>query len=291
VVREHLRRGRALERHAAREQVVQRRAEVVDVGAVVRVAADELFGRGVIGGKRDRRDAIQFRARVFKEFGETEVEHLHEAVAVREQVARLDVAVRDALFVRVLKAGGGLHRVADGFAHWEPAVRREPPVERVALDVLEHEEVRAAVAGHVVGVNDVRVIERGGGAGLVVEPVHVLGFERALGRQHLERDAAAERGVFGEEHLAHAAGPDLVQNAVRPEAEPLVLALQNEARLKRREDAGLHEARGGVGGRGRQRPGAGEEPGERVVVRDLGPAHECEDRVAGDRSFGHTRHP
>jgi len=267
------------------------RAEVVDVGALVRVAPDELFRCGVVGGERDGRDAVQFRAGVFEELGEAEVQHLHEAVVVHEQVARFDVAVRDALFVRVLKPGGGLHRVADGFAHRETPVRREPPVERVALDVLEHEEVRALVARHVVGVNDVRVVEGRGGAGLAVEPFDVLGFLRPPRGEHFERDAAAQRGVFGEKHLAHAARTNLVQNAVRPEAEPLVLALQNEARLKRRQDAGLHEARGGVGGRGRQRPGAGEEPGERVVVRDLGPAHEFHDRVAGDRRFGHSGHP
>ena len=137
-------------------------------------------------------------------------------------------------------------------------------------------------------MDDVGVVERRGGAGLAVEAIDVGLVEGLLGGQHLDRDAAPELRVFGEEHLPHAAGADLVEDAVRAEFEPAVLPLEDEPRLERGEDAGLDEARGGVRGGRRDRSGFGKEAGKHVVVGDLGAAHECEDRVAGTRWFGHT---
>ena len=57
----------------------------------------------------------------------------------------------------------------------------------------------------VVDLDDARVVNQRGGAGLDEEPPHHLGIPGALGHQHLDRGAAVDALVLGEEHLAHRA--------------------------------------------------------------------------------------
>ena len=97
--------------------------------------------------------------------------------------------------------------------------------------------------------------------------------------------------MFREEHFAHPAGSNLIEDAVRTEFETLVPALEDEPCLERREDAGLDEPRGGVGRGRRDRSGTSHDAGEYVVVRDLGAAHEREDRIASEREVGHVQTP
>ena len=53
-----------------------------------------------------------------------------------------------------------------------------------------------------------RVIQRRDGAGLPLEAREALGIASHVGREHLERDGAAEFGVGRAKHFAHSAGAD-----------------------------------------------------------------------------------
>ncbi|GEC08124.1 hypothetical protein SSP24_57790 [Streptomyces spinoverrucosus] len=141
--------------------------------------------------------------------GDAEVHHLHGAVVRDDDVRRLDVAVHDAVLVRVgerlqdagdddqglLRAGrlGVVQQIADG----------------AALDQLHH-DVRHRLAAHEVLAGVVHGDDR-----VVVETGHRLGLAREarlghrvlgeVGAQQLDRHGAPETDVLGGEHLGHAA--------------------------------------------------------------------------------------
>jgi hypothetical protein len=83
----------------------------------------------------------------------------------------------------------------------------------LAFDELHGVEVDAAFLAHGVHVHDVRVVQRGGGAGLVFEPLQVTRIEHRGERQDLEGDAAAQRELLGLVDHAHAAAADLADQA------------------------------------------------------------------------------
>ena len=65
---------------------------------------------------------------------------------------------------------------------------------------------------------DVRVIERGCGAGFATEPLDRLIARRVAARgQHLERDLAAKLRILRAVHHSHPASAELIENPVVPE--------------------------------------------------------------------------
>ncbi len=82
-----------------------------------------------------------------------------------------------------------------------------------AFDELHGVEVDAALAADGVDRHDVGVVERGGGAGFVLEARKLPLVEHGGEGQHLERDAAAERELLGFVDHAHAAAADLAEDA------------------------------------------------------------------------------
>ena len=83
----------------------------------------------------------------------------------------------------------------------------------LAFDELHRVVVDAAFAADRVDRDDVRVVERGGGAGFVLEAGQLLAVEHRGERQHLQRDAAAEGELLGFVDDAHAAAADFAQDA------------------------------------------------------------------------------
>ena len=83
----------------------------------------------------------------------------------------------------------------------------------LAFDELHRVVVDAAFAADRVDGDDVRVVERGGGAGFVLEAGELLLVEHRRERQHLQRDAAAERELLRFVDHAHAAAAELAEDA------------------------------------------------------------------------------
>jgi hypothetical protein len=104
----------------------------------------------------------------------------------------------------------------------------------VPLEVLEDEEVDAALGADVVEHADVGVLEGGDGAGLPLEACPADRVRGEVRGEDLEGDGAAEAGVAGLLNLAHAPGPEKAEDLVRPEA---------SARLERHGRPGDEEAR------------------------------------------------
>ena len=121
--------------------------------------------------------------------------------------------MHDAAAMRGVERLGQLVRDVDHLAHGQQRAARGG-VQRLALDVLHHDEHAAVGVADLVDLADEGMIERGGGQRLAAQPLarHRVGLDR--GRQHLHGDAALEPRVFGEKHLAHAAGAERREDAV-----------------------------------------------------------------------------
>jgi len=124
--------------------------------------------------------------------------------------------MRDALAVRFLE------RVGDRDSDFQRFVERERPApdpirERLAFQVLHHEEVDVALLADVVQRADVRVIQRGDRLRFALEPVAPLRIVGEMRRQHFDRDRAVQSRVGCFVDLAHAAGAQRGDELVRSE--------------------------------------------------------------------------
>lgn len=157
-----------------------------------------------------------------------------------EYVRRLEVAVHDALAVRVVDPARHLLDDRDGGAEVE-APRAEELAERLALHELHDERAATGVLMRVVERHDVRGLHLRDGLGLAPESRERLGVEVEALPQLLERDLALQLVVEGAIDDGHAALAELLEAlvAVRLGArglarEPLpALALAHEASTTR----------------------------------------------------------
>ncbi len=218
----------ALERAAARGHLVEHRAERELVGAEVDRLRPRLLRRHVAHGAED---GARHRARVDRRRGrlvlreasgagqlrDPEVEDLREAVGGDHHVRGLQVAMHDPRGVRLREPLGELRREVE-----DPARRQRPLLEDLAERAPEdelHREVRRPVRrAHLVDGDDGRVVERGGGARLLLEAAEAVRVLRELLRQQLERDLAPEPRVLRAEDLSHPAGAEWAEDLVRAEA-------------------------------------------------------------------------
>ena len=150
--------------------------------------------------------------RRLERLGDAEVGH-HGVPALEQEVLRLDVAVDDALLVRVRQRVGGsaddLHRLTER----QPPVARESLPERLALNeghrVVE-EPIGVARGEHR---DDVRVPKPRRERDLALEPLGAH-LARELGRKHLHNDAPTERRLGSHEDAAHAPAPEFALECV-----------------------------------------------------------------------------
>ena len=102
----------------------------------------------------------------------------------------------------------------------EETPRRERPClqdvpERLSLDELHGDENRRVRRPDVVDRDDVVVVEAGGRARFLLEPLVPVGIGRELGREHLDRHVAPEAGVPRAVDLPHPAGAERREDLVR----------------------------------------------------------------------------
>jgi hypothetical protein len=214
------------ERPLASRKLVQQHTEREQIAAVVDGQVLQLLRRHVRHCPDDSPIARQRgRARaVFAvvtrwggaELGDAEVEHLHAALAGQHDVGRLQVAVDDALLV------GRRKRVGQCDADLAHLVGREaagahPRRQVFSLDQLHRDEAEATGLLDRVDRHDMGVVERGDGLGFPLEARERAGVGGKTRRQHLERHAALQCQVFRQVHLAHAAGAQLLDDAVMRE--------------------------------------------------------------------------
>ena len=91
---------------------------------------------------------------------------------------------------------------------------RDALAQGLALYDLCGYEARAVFVADLVDRDDVRVIERGGGAGFLLEAEQALVVFRELARQHLQSHPPPEPRVLRQIDITHAARANLLENSV-----------------------------------------------------------------------------
>src|SRR2546428_11169938 len=113
-----------------------------------------------------------------------------------------DVAVHDAVFVRIRERGGDLAQHANGMVDGQLAVPGEANPQRLAVHE-RHREVRQAVRlARGEQRHDVWMLELGRQEDLGLETFE-RDLRRGLPREHLDHDLAVERGLLRDEHARH----------------------------------------------------------------------------------------
>ncbi len=121
--------------------------------------------------------------------------------------------MHDAVLVRCGKRGRNLRRVLERLRR-RHRTTSDQRVEARAVDQLHRDERRAVVFVDLVDGDDVRMVERGGGARFLDEAAMPIDIGRGIGRQHLDRHRPSEPRVVGGIDHAHAAASDLGVDAV-----------------------------------------------------------------------------
>src|SRR5262245_47890856 len=180
--RRHLvHRGVAGKRPSACQHLVERRPEGKDVRPMISREPAHLLRSHVADGaeyytsQRVRRGRWQYTHTrecgfCLSQLGKAEVEKLHATIARDEDVLGLQVPMHDAFIVRGRKPVTDLDRVLDGFAYRQCGAA-ETLTECVALQQLRHDVRSTVVLAEVIHREDVRMIQRCGCAGFLLEPL------------------------------------------------------------------------------------------------------------------------
>jgi hypothetical protein len=255
---QHLLAAAALERQRTGDEVVERGAERIDVGAHVELAALGLLRRDVVHGARG---LLRLRAATGggARHREAEVDQHGTALHGPDHVARLDVTVHEPARVQRAERGADLGRDLERGLLVEPAAVAQHVLQAAARQLLHREEERVAFLGDAEAAHDVVVVQLEQQAGFAHERLDRCRVLRQFGPQHLERDRATVSAVDGTEHARGAAFADQLPHVVAAQLRPRATGRSDPLRPLRRRAlavcdqpaahvAGLHgrARRGGV---------------------------------------------
>jgi len=126
-----------------------------------------------------------------------------------------------ALTMRPLDGVGNLNGVTQKLIDRQRAAG-QPLRQRLTLQVLHPQEIDAVILTDVVESADMRMIQRGDGAGFALKPRDQAGpLFRALPQiraEHLESDGAIQTAISRAVHFAHTAGAKQSGDFVRPQS-------------------------------------------------------------------------
>src|SRR5207245_5741869 len=108
----------------------------------------------------------------------------------------------------------GLGRDPRGLARRQSAAPLDDRGEVLAVDELHHDERTGLVLAVVIDRDDVRVVQRRGGLGLVPEPRSEVGIAAVLRPQELDRDVAIQLAIVSAVDPGHAALPEELHELV-----------------------------------------------------------------------------
>ena len=142
------------------------------------------------------------------------IQHLHQPGAGHHDVGRLEIAMRDTLFMRRFQRLGDLQRDP------QRLVQRLWRFQRRAIHQFHGDGFALGRLLQSVDGGDVRMIQRRQRLGFPVEARQTFGIARQSGGHHLDGDLAVEPRILSAIHLAHAARAQRRQNRIGPQPDP-----------------------------------------------------------------------
>jgi hypothetical protein len=194
----------AAERQRAGHQLVEHHAEAVEIGAPADLLAAPLL-RAHVARRADERAFARELGAGRERVRDAEVREETRPVGTPQDVLRLDVAMHDAVAMRVVERTGDLaHDPQRGVR----VLGDERGGRAGAARLVFHRHVRGArVLADVEDRDDVRMAQVRGDARFAQEAPCRARVLREGRRQHLQRDLARERLLHGEVHQRHSALP------------------------------------------------------------------------------------
>ena len=130
-----------------------------------------------------------------------------------ENILGLEIAVDDALAVRVVERRGDRGRDSDCFVDRELLFTIEPRAERFAFDERHDVEQQVARGARIEQRQKIRMLEIGGDLNFRLKAIDA-DYRTEIGAEHLERDLSIVPEIAGEIDLRHAAFADEAFNGV-----------------------------------------------------------------------------
>ena len=209
----------------AGQQFVEQQAELIDIGRGRCRLAVYLLRRGVVGREHPQRGAGQrllAQRFVGQRLGDAEIQQLRLAVGADDDIAGLDVAMRDQIAVRVRDRLRHLYEQRDALIDAQP-LAVAGAVDRFAFDIFHH-QIRPTlrVAAAVEQPRDAFVIQRRQDLSFLLETAQEFVGVGARAQQ-FHRAVLAEPAfaAFDEIHRAHAAAAQRAQCV--PHADPEIM--------------------------------------------------------------------
>ena len=202
------------ERRTAREQVVEQRAQRIDVAARTDFAEllRGLFGRHV--ARRTKRLTAHGQVRAVRQlFGQTEVGDARLVERINEHVGRFEVAVQHAALMGIVDGLCDLFYVPRRLFGRQRSCAYEIG-KIVPLDEIHREIGLAFRLAHFVDTDDVRMLETRRCLRLRTEPFDRRPAGELTGQDHLERHLTVEIGLVSAIDHAHSTARDLSQEFV-----------------------------------------------------------------------------
>jgi hypothetical protein len=152
-----------------------------------------------------------------KRLGQTEIQHLDDAVVAHHHVGGLEIAMDDAALVRAFEREGDLPGDSEDVVDRHGAAVDEAR-ERTSVDQF-HDD-RSSVAGRLEAIHlrDVGMVQRRQRLGFAFEAAQAIGIPRDGFGQDLNRDVPVEDRVASPIDLAHTTLTEFAGEFVRPEA-------------------------------------------------------------------------
>ena len=181
--------------------------------------------------------------------GEAEVEDLDRAIGTNFDVGRLQIAVHDALLVRVLHGLGDLPGDVERVAERQRA-RLEQVCQRAPFDEFHHQGRDAVAVFEPVDVRDVRMVEQRQRVRFTREPGDAFGVTGDRRGQDFDGDLTIQGTVECGVDFAHPARTEAAGDFVLPDARAgaqahvsRVYRRSQDGRAKRRDNSWGSRAR------------------------------------------------
>ena len=184
----------AAKRLLAGQHFEEERAQRVDVAPTVRVMTGSLgLLRRHVGGRSDDLAVERHRYLARLAFRQTEIHQMRFPRRVDHDVTRLQIAMDDACFVRVVQRLGDLHTQEGRFVRAQTRFR-EHFIKRLSLDEIANNIRSLVVRSHFSHVDDVRMPKLGRRTRLLQESFRVFAANTCQ-TGNFDRDDAIQTGV------------------------------------------------------------------------------------------------